>query len=159
VHPASRKFFKDEVFKSDRITEHSVSEVAGRCLVMHIKDYIRGRPLGSKGLDIFVCESRYTNKRMEKIKIWKSCLPAKQKDGDEGEDEEEDEPPLVPFDQPLVLEKVDSPFIVARKVGADSDDEDEDEEEDEDDDSGSEYSGKKGRSRSKRVRPISIFYI
>lgn len=107
MHPETRKFYKNEVFKSDIFSEHISSETAGRCLVMFIKDYVRGRPYGlDKSIPVFVCESRYAGKRMSPIKLWKQCLP----------DTDEEEPPLVPFDKLTQLERVDSPFFTVKPV-------------------------------------------
>lgn len=65
VHPVARRFYKQEVFRADRVTEHLVSEVQGKCYVYFIKDFMRGRPPGFKPADekdVFLCESRYIEK-------------------------------------------------------------------------------------------------
>ena len=142
MHAASRKFYKQEVFRSDKQGEHIPSEVAGKCLVMFIKDYVRGRPASFKGkeADVFVCESRYIEnaKRIEKIKNWKVGLPGALKDV---------EPELTMLSEPIVLEKVPSPFA--------HDMDDEDEELDVEEDDASEYSDEGSKKRG-RVSTVPI---
>ena len=99
----SRKFYPNEVFKTDIMQECTPGQLSGRCIVLYIDDYIRGRPLEwnnrDKQKDVFVCDSRYSvaTNRYDKIKDWKECLH---------EDMRDEELVLVPFDQPLKLEKV-----------------------------------------------------
>lgn len=155
VHPANRKFYPNEVFKSDKYADYSADDVQGRCWVQHIKDYVRGMPVGAQLKDVYVCESRYleAGKRMEKIKNWKASLPESIRDL-------EDAVQLIPHKKPPVLDKVPSPFV------DDEESEDEDEEEkrkrfkeDEEDlsDSDSSYSGDgRGGRRPKLGRPGKV---
>lgn len=104
VHPASRKFYRNEVFKSDQFTDFPASDLAGKCWVQYIKDYVRGAPVGADSKHLYVCESRYieTGKKMDKIKNWKYGQPDAIKDV---------EPDLVLYKTLLTLEKVGGDFI------------------------------------------------
>jgi chromatin structure-remodeling complex subunit RSC1/2 len=113
VHPVTRKFYKNEVFKSDRLADYLSAEVSSKCCVLFIKDYQRGFPAGVSHKDVWCCESRYidSGKRMEKIKNWKQSLPESVRDY---------EVDLVAHKQPLIMGKVDSPF--AEDAASDGDD-------------------------------------
>ncbi|EEB08625.2 RSC complex subunit Rsc1 [Schizosaccharomyces japonicus yFS275] len=78
VHRADRVFYENEVFKTSQYRDHPVSEIVGRCFVMYITRFVRGRPKGLNAITpIYVCESRYNEdtKQFSKIKSWKNCLP------------------------------------------------------------------------------------
>nr|XP_022295788.1 protein polybromo-1-like isoform X7 [Crassostrea virginica] len=97
-HLASRKFLEKEVFKSDFYTSIPISQVLGKCYVMSVKDYFKSKPEGFEDKDVFVCESRYSNrhKSFKKIKVWQ--IPG-------------GEPvPLSPREIPLVPVRVSSVF-------------------------------------------------
>jgi chromatin structure-remodeling complex subunit RSC1/2 len=73
VHKASQKFLENEVLKSNRSETYSMDDVVGRCWVLYIKDYIRGKPKGATDMKhVYVCESRYNDqvKAHSKIKQW-----------------------------------------------------------------------------------------
>ncbi|EDO33982.1 predicted protein, partial [Nematostella vectensis] len=73
-HLATRKFLEKEVFKSDYFAPAKISKVLGKCHVMSVKEYFKQKPEGFHDNDVFVCESRYTNrnKSFKKIKLWPS---------------------------------------------------------------------------------------
>ncbi|XP_041743790.2 polybromo 1, like isoform X5 [Coregonus clupeaformis] len=75
-HLATRKFLKQEVFKSDYFNKVPVSKILGKCMVMFVKDYFKLQPEGVRPEDVYVCESRYSarNKAFKKIKMW--AVPA-----------------------------------------------------------------------------------
>ncbi|XP_074501769.1 polybromo 1, like isoform X2 [Sebastes fasciatus] len=75
-HLATRKFLEKEVFKSDYYNKVSFSKVAGKCVVLFVKDYFKMQPEGYGAEDVYICESRYTarSKSFKKIKIW--AVPA-----------------------------------------------------------------------------------
>ncbi|KAG5461413.1 MAG: hypothetical protein BJ554DRAFT_6403 [Olpidium bornovanus] len=103
VHQATRQFWENEVFKTMKIEDVPVASVLGRCFVLPIKDYMRGRPAAlaaekkDKGADcssssagggagevepkVYVCESRYieNTKMTEKIRDWGSLAPEPRK--------------------------------------------------------------------------------
>ena len=108
VHPKSRRFFPKEVFKWDRFVEHVKTDLLGQCLVMHIKDFMKGRPEGwslkEREPDIWVCESQYfeASKKIEKIKNWRQLQPEELK--------HVEVLLYAVYDSPMMLEKVPSPF-------------------------------------------------
>uniref|UniRef100_A0A8C8LSH2 Protein polybromo-1 n=1 Tax=Oncorhynchus tshawytscha TaxID=74940 RepID=A0A8C8LSH2_ONCTS len=71
-HLATRKFLKQEVFKSDYFSKVPVSKILAKCMVMFVKDYFKLQPEGVRPEDVYVCESRYSarNKAFKKIKMW-----------------------------------------------------------------------------------------
>jgi protein polybromo-1 len=71
-HPATRKFYEHEVFKSDFYSSALLSSVIGKCFVLFIKDYTKFYPQGFSEEDVYVCESRYIykHKSIKKIKFW-----------------------------------------------------------------------------------------
>ncbi|KAI9003215.1 Bromodomain-containing protein [Gaertneriomyces semiglobifer] len=77
VHRASAKFMQNEVFKTNHAEDYFADEIFGRCWVLFIKDYIKGKPKGADLKDVFVCESRYNEqvKQYSKIKNWAACMP------------------------------------------------------------------------------------
>ncbi|XP_062616162.1 protein polybromo-1-like [Saccostrea cucullata] len=97
-HLASRKFLEKEVFKSDFYTSIPLSQVIGKCYVMYVKDYFKSKPEGFEDKDVFVCESRYSNrhKSFKKIKVWQ--IPGG------------DQVSLSPREIPLVPVRVSSVF-------------------------------------------------
>lgn len=98
-----RKFFDREVFKTGQYRDHQIEEVLGKCFVMFVTKYSRGRPKGFANKPVYVCESRYNEleKKLNKIKTWKSCIP----DEIRSRDYEMDM-----FPQPQQLIKVESPI-------------------------------------------------
>ncbi|GAA6041769.1 hypothetical protein JCM8097_008324 [Rhodosporidiobolus ruineniae] len=109
VHPVSRMFYENEVFKSGVFIDHNVEEVVGRCFVMFFTRYIRGRPqppAWTEGMPLYVCEYRYKDdvKSFKKIKSWNSCVP------EEIRHHEYDYEPY-PDGHVDTLPKVKSPFV------------------------------------------------
>lgn len=79
THKFNTRFIKKEVFKTNHLENHPANEIIGRCYVLFVDDYIRGKPAGVNEDEIYVCESRYSikAKNSQKIKNWSSCLPAR----------------------------------------------------------------------------------
>jgi protein polybromo-1 len=71
-HVSTRKFLEKEVFRSDLHSMVSVSAIAGRCIVVPVRDYYRSKPNGFEEKDTYVCESRYTSKAktFKKMKLF-----------------------------------------------------------------------------------------
>ncbi|GAA5953767.1 hypothetical protein JCM21900_006450 [Sporobolomyces salmonicolor] len=121
VHPASRTFYENEVFKTGIFIDHVVEEYVGRCFVMFFTKYTRGRPkppAWTPSIPLYVCEYRYKDdvKAFKKIKSWNSCVP---------EQVRNNEYEFEPYDDDHVdsLAKVKSPFVrgVAGPGGLDGD--------------------------------------
>ncbi|XP_048738876.1 LOW QUALITY PROTEIN: protein polybromo-1-like [Ostrea edulis] len=109
-HLASRKFLEKEVFKSDFYTSIQLTQVIGKCYVMYVKEYFKSKPEGFDNKDVFVCESRYSNrhKSFKKIKVWQ--IPAA-------------EPvPHTPREIPLVPVRVSSVFASRKEEEVDDGD-------------------------------------
>jgi chromatin structure-remodeling complex subunit RSC1/2 len=102
IHPISRKFYEKEVFKSNQFEDNAIDKVIGKCYVLFIKDYVKGKPPGAKPKDVWICESRYHDKQMHKIKNWNTCLP---------EAIRQEEVKLEMYPVPLSLKKVPSVFL------------------------------------------------
>ncbi|KAJ3145540.1 hypothetical protein HDU89_007037 [Geranomyces variabilis] len=83
VYRANTKFYQNEVFKTNHHETYQADEIVGRCHVLHIKDYSRGRPKNALAKDVFVCESRYNEqaKQYAKIRNWATCMPANARPG------------------------------------------------------------------------------
>ncbi|KAG9290591.1 hypothetical protein G9A89_020961 [Geosiphon pyriformis] len=75
-HDLCLRFFEKEVFKTSVIEEHMLMDIIGKCLVMHIEDYIHGYPEGFDDKDVFVCESSYAvaSKFFKPISDWSNTL-------------------------------------------------------------------------------------
>jgi chromatin structure-remodeling complex subunit RSC1/2 len=117
VHWVEKRFYENEVVKTGQYRDHNMDEVLGKCFVMFFTKYSRGRP---KGFDeskhpIYVCESRYneSDKTMNKIKTWKSCIP----DEVRSQDYE-----MVLFEKQRVLKKYESPLKSLLRPDASEDD-------------------------------------
>ena len=84
VHRFDKHFLPNEVVKTGRYRDHHVEEIEGRCFIMFLTRYFKGRPRGREGQEIYVCESRYneTLHQFNKIKTWASCLPDEVRDKD-----------------------------------------------------------------------------
>ncbi|GAA6009989.1 uncharacterized protein JCM10292_000741 [Rhodotorula paludigena] len=120
VHPVSRTFYENEVFKTGVFVDHNVEDFVDRCFVMFFTKYTRGRPkppAWNPTLPLYVCEFRYKDdvKAFKKIKSWSSCVP---------EEIRKNEYDFEPFGDDRVeqLVKVKSPFVrgVAGPGGLDS---------------------------------------
>lgn len=85
VHRFDKHFYKDEVVKTGRYRDHNIEEIEGKCFIMFLTRYFKGRPRGlPEGQEIYVCEARYNEAKHEfnKIKTWASCLPDEVRDKD-----------------------------------------------------------------------------
>ncbi|BGP29735.1 hypothetical protein JCM10296v2_001480 [Rhodotorula toruloides] len=109
VHPASRTFYENEVFKTGVFMDHNVEDFLDRCFVMFFTRYTRGRPkppAWTPSIPLFVCEHRYKDdiKAFKKIKSWASCIP---------EEIRVHEYDFEPFEDGHVeqLARVKSPFV------------------------------------------------
>ncbi|KAG0718393.1 Protein polybromo-1 [Chionoecetes opilio] len=69
-HLPSRKFFEQEVFKTEQHHAYPVTEVIGKCYILPLVDYVKMAPENVEEKDVFVCESRYNsrNRFFKKIK-------------------------------------------------------------------------------------------
>ncbi|GAA5908307.1 hypothetical protein JCM8208_000372 [Rhodotorula glutinis] len=109
VHPASRTFYENEVFKTGVFVDHVVEDFVDRCFVMFFTKYTRGRPRApawTPAMPLYVCEFRYKDdvKAFKKIKSWSSCVPEEMR-----KHEYEFEP--YPDDRVDTLHKIKSPFV------------------------------------------------
>ncbi|BGP53612.1 hypothetical protein JCM8202v2_001179 [Rhodotorula sphaerocarpa] len=78
VHPVSRTFYENEVFKTGVFVDHNIEDLLGHCFVMFFTRYTRGRPKSwDPSMPLYVCEHRYKDdvKQFKKIKSWSSCIP------------------------------------------------------------------------------------
>ncbi|MCL4115456.1 UNVERIFIED_CONTAM: hypothetical protein GTU68_053573, partial [Idotea baltica] len=76
-HLPTRKFFEQEVFKTDKHIGLPLLEVIGKCVVLSAIDYPKMKVENFEEKDVFVCESRYSTKNrfFKKIKVWPFSLP------------------------------------------------------------------------------------
>ncbi|KAF3188544.1 hypothetical protein TWF225_003493 [Orbilia oligospora] len=77
VHRVNKRFYENEVAKTGQYRDHDVQDIIGRCFVMFYTKASRGRPIGSQGKNIYICEARYNEEKrlFNRIKTWKSCIP------------------------------------------------------------------------------------
>ncbi|KAI9206526.1 uncharacterized protein BJ171DRAFT_566838 [Polychytrium aggregatum] len=70
-------FMENEVFKTSSYHVVDASRILGKCYVLFLRDYVRGKPPGASASDVFVCESKLnsSSKGLVKIKNWNTCLP------------------------------------------------------------------------------------
>ncbi|KAK4156835.1 hypothetical protein C8A00DRAFT_40741 [Chaetomidium leptoderma] len=104
VHRFDKHFYENEVVKTGQYRDHRIDDVEGRCFVMFITRYPRGRPRGlAADKSVYVCEARYNEEKFKfnKIKTWTSCLPDEVREKDYEMDL---------FDMPRNLRKVPSPI-------------------------------------------------
>ena len=141
-----------EVLKSNNFVNYSTKDVVGKCWILQVKDYCRGRPKEATFENTFVCESRYNDqaKHISKIKNWSSAVP---------ESVRGVEPNLELFDAPLVPVKVLSSIaesLVKKEAEEVSEPEPELEDEEEDDEDALEQIERRGRPRRSTtvVNPI-----
>jgi hypothetical protein len=106
VHRYATKWMDKELLRTSRTNLHNTSDIIGKCLVLYVKDFIRGylflitgKAKGFEPEHVYVCESRYneTAKTISKIKNWQSSLP---------ESTRNSEPDLEIFTEHLVLNRV-----------------------------------------------------
>lgn len=104
VHSVYRMFFESEVFRSARYHDHCIDDLLGKCFVMYVNKYIKGRPRGIGGVKVYCCESKYSDddKTFAKIRTWKVCTP----ESANAEHEYE----MDYFDKPHPIVKVPSPI-------------------------------------------------
>ncbi|XP_076040531.1 protein polybromo isoform X16 [Oratosquilla oratoria] len=76
-HVSTRKFYEQEVFKTDKHSPLPLKDVVGKCFVMSSLDYFKSVPEGFDNEDVYVCESRYNTKHrmFKKIKAWPFSVP------------------------------------------------------------------------------------
>ncbi|KAJ3094187.1 hypothetical protein HK100_006246 [Physocladia obscura] len=74
---ATSKFMENEVLKTNRLELYDGNDILGRCWVLFVKDYVKGKPRGADMKYVYPCESRYTidGKSTSKIKLWQSKFP------------------------------------------------------------------------------------
>ncbi|SPO30061.1 related to RSC2 - member of RSC complex [Ustilago trichophora] len=107
-HPASKKFFKDEVVKTGYFADHHIEDILEKIMVMFYTKYIRGRPkpeYWDPRSPLYVTESRYNEQQrvFHKIKSWASCVP---------EEIRKVETPMNYFDKAIAPPpKEESPFL------------------------------------------------
>ncbi|KAJ3416494.1 hypothetical protein HDV05_001231 [Chytridiales sp. JEL 0842] len=97
VHKATQRFMENEVLKSNRSETYVIDDLIGRCWVLYVKDYVRGKPKGADMKHVYVCESRYNDqaKATSRIKMWNPKFK---------------EPELELYETPIVPVKVASVF-------------------------------------------------
>lgn len=97
-HLPNRKFFEQEVFKTDQHHAYPLTEVIGKCYVLPLVDYVKMAPENVDEKDVFVCESRYNsrNRFFKKIKSFPFNIGDRVK--------------LVERLEPLEMKRVDSIF-------------------------------------------------
>ncbi|KAL3232603.1 Chromatin structure-remodeling complex subunit RSC1 [Nakaseomyces bracarensis] len=85
VHRADRLFYKTEVVKSGQYRDHKVSDILGKCYVVHFTRFQRGNPDIKIEGPLFVCEYRYNESErvFNKIRTWRACLPEEIRDVEE----------------------------------------------------------------------------
>ncbi|KAK5126249.1 hypothetical protein LTR85_010484 [Meristemomyces frigidus] len=109
VHRFDKHFLPNEVVKTGRYRDHHIEEIEGKCFIMFLTRYFKGRPRGlPTGMEIYVCEARYneTQHQFNKIKTWASCLPDEVRDKDYEMDL---------FDHPRKMKKYPSPIAYLLK--------------------------------------------
>ncbi|XP_074650466.1 uncharacterized protein LOC141905496 isoform X2 [Tubulanus polymorphus] len=57
-HEPTRKFFTNEVFRVPIYEIIPLESIVGLCLVLDLNTYCKGRPKGTKGQDVYICEYR-----------------------------------------------------------------------------------------------------
>eukprot|EP00051_Salpingoeca_urceolata_P001842 m.44552 g.44552 ORF g.44552 m.44552 type:complete len:1812 (+) comp11717_c0_seq1:111-5546(+) len=104
-HEPTRQFFQNEVLRSSTSEPAMMSSIIAPCSVLSLADYCRQRPLSVHDEDVFVCESRYYEKRklIAKIKTLGN-IRSTSLDKLPG-------PETMQFAQPIVPKKVPSPLL------------------------------------------------
>jgi hypothetical protein len=95
---ATVKFYKNEVFKTNRFENYTESELAGRCYVLHVAEYKLRKPQDAPDNDLYVCESMYNMETGEiaRIKKWHESMPTSSN---------EKKPTMVQYHKPLTLRR------------------------------------------------------
>lgn len=85
VHRVDRLFYKNEVMKTGQYRDSLVTDLLGKCYVVHFTRYQRGDPDIKLEGPMFICEFRYneTDKAFNKIRTWRACLPEELRDQEE----------------------------------------------------------------------------
>ncbi|CDO70952.1 hypothetical protein BN946_scf184829.g61 [Trametes cinnabarina] len=115
-HPASRKFWEKEVFKTSHFADHPVEDIVEKVAVQFTARHLRGRPrppFWYPGWPLYVCDSRYNDRDrvFVKIKNWNSCIPEEVR-------KKEEFMPIFPFERPVFPRSHSSPFLSAHKIKA-----------------------------------------
>ena len=76
VHGPERRFMEREVFKTTFTRDEPISDILGKCYVLHVRDYVCWFPEGFAKQDVYVCESKYaeTTKNISLVKDWRKIL-------------------------------------------------------------------------------------
>lgn len=80
IHPPSTTFFRDEIFKTNRVGEHHVEDLIELAYAMFYTKYVKGRPTEGwwdVNKPTYIVEHRWNEdgKAFSKIKNWSSCVP------------------------------------------------------------------------------------
>ncbi|KAI8983322.1 hypothetical protein BD414DRAFT_490572 [Trametes punicea] len=115
-HPASRKFWEKEVFKTSHFADHPVEDIIEKVACQFTARHLRGRPrppFWYPGWPLYVCDSRYNDRDrvFVKIKNWNSCIPEEVR-------KKEEFMPIFPFERPVVPRSHPSPFLSSHKIKA-----------------------------------------
>ncbi|KAL8615959.1 hypothetical protein ACOMHN_034635 [Nucella lapillus] len=57
-HEPNRKFFHNELFRYPQYETYPLEQVAGKCVVMDLNTYCKGKPKGFDNRDVYICEFR-----------------------------------------------------------------------------------------------------
>lgn len=109
IHRFDKHFLENEVVKTGQYRDHRIDEIVGRCFIMFVTRYFKGRPSNiSPDTEVFVCDARYNEEKLtfNKIKTWASCLPDEVRDKDYAMD---------PFPAPRRMKKYPSPIAYLLK--------------------------------------------
>ncbi|KAJ1921444.1 hypothetical protein IWQ60_006770 [Tieghemiomyces parasiticus] len=100
---------QSELFLGAATDNMPMASVLGKCLVIPVKDYLNAHPQNIPANRIFLCESRYDEKKrvFQPIRDWKRQLGA----------DYEPTVPLIPRPAPIKLSKVPSPHAAAGAAG------------------------------------------
>ncbi|KAK6537963.1 hypothetical protein TWF694_010858 [Orbilia ellipsospora] len=103
VHRVNKRFFENEVAKTGQYRDHPIEDIIGRCFVQFYTKASRGRPKGSAGKNIYICEARYNEEKclFNRIKTWKSCIPDEVRNHPDDTEYWEKQVPLKKFDSPI----------------------------------------------------------
>jgi len=104
VHRYDKHFYKNEVLKTGQYRDHRMEDIVGRCFIMFITRYFKGRPSNiSRDTEVFVCDARYNEEKQtfNKIKTWASCLPDEVREKDY---------PMDSFSKPEKMRKYITPL-------------------------------------------------
>ncbi|ODO05892.1 hypothetical protein I350_04953 [Cryptococcus amylolentus CBS 6273] len=109
VHQPDTMFYEREVFKTGQFCDHPVEDILERISVQFYVKYIRGRPREGEYYPgwptcKYVCNSRFNHRdyNIVRIKNWNSCIPEELR--------QTDFMSIVPFERPIELRMLPSPF-------------------------------------------------